>query len=146
MIEATHHAARQDAAATVVLSHRAIRHWGVTRDWLRRHGVAVRWYDLVLVDSPGDKVAHLRRWCAAGCDVVYWDDLTHGTERGREERYQDVVAAVRRLPLVHHGAEEIAEVVAVADPERTERVAVLLEAAGLGPGRSGPDGGRADAR
>jgi len=141
MIEATHHAARREGAGTVVLSHRAIRHWGVTRSWLRRHGITLRWWELVLVDSPADKVAHLRRWCSAGCDVVYWDDLTHGTERGREERYDAVIAAVAALPLVHHGVEEIAAVVAVADPGRSERVAALLEEVGLGA-----DGGRSGGR
>jgi hypothetical protein len=131
MIEATHGRARSEGARVVVLSHRAIWHWGVTRAWLRRNGIRLGWSELVLVASPADKVAHLRRWCAAGCRVTYWDDLTHGTERGRTERYDDVIAEVARLSLTHHGPDEIAAIVAAADPGRAERVAATLEAAGI---------------
>ncbi len=140
MVDATHGEAQRKGAGTVVLSHRAVWHWPVTRQWLARHGIRLRWYELVLVADPAHKVAHLRRWCRAGCDLVYWDDLTHGTEHGREQRYEDVVAAVAELPLTHHGAEEIAAIVSEADPGRAARVAALLEAAGVAPAGGSADG------
>ncbi len=140
MVDATHGEAQRKGAGTVVLSHRAVWHWPVTRRWLRRHGIRLRWYELVLVADPAHKVAHLRRWCRAGCDVVYWDDLTHGTEHGREQRYDAVVSAVAKLPLTHHGADEIAAIVSEADPERAARVATLLESAGVARADGSADG------
>lgn len=142
MLAAAHDPARAAGARVVVLSHRALWHWPVTRAWLRANGVHVGWTDLVLVSSPTDKIAHLRRLCVGGRPVTYWDDLTHGTERGHHGAYDDVVAAVRRLPLEYHGESEIAAVVAAADPGRGARVAALLAAAGRagGPRTSAGDG------
>jgi hypothetical protein len=146
MLAAAHEPARAAGGRVVVLSHRNLWHWPVTRSWLRANGVDVGWTDLVLVASPADKIAHLRRLCAGGRDVTYWDDLTHGTERGRHGSYDEVVDAVRRLPLAYHGEAEIARVVAAVDPGRAARVSALLAAAGVvvdGGVDPGAGGGRA---
>ena len=140
MLAAAYEPARAAGARVVVLSHRNLWHWTVTRSWLRANGVDVGWAELVLVASPNDKIAHLRRLCAGGREVTYWDDLTHGTERGRHGSYEDVVEAVRRLPLTYHGEAEIAAVVAAADPDRAERVSALLAAAGITGAGDAPTG------
>jgi hypothetical protein len=95
----------------IFLSHRAWWHWDVTRRWVRDHGMAG---PVVLVASPADKLEHLRCLVAGGGPVTYWDDLSHGTERGRTELYHDVIQAVAGLGLDYHGYDEIEAIVAAA--------------------------------
>lgn len=98
------------------LSHRSWWYWWLTRRWLRENG-----FDgtLVLVSTPGHKLGHLRRLVDGGGQVVYWDDLSHGTERGRTELYVELIDAVGALDLTYHGIDEIEAVVAAAGGRRS---------------------------
>jgi hypothetical protein len=93
------------------LSHRAWWHWDVTWRWVRAQGLAG---PVVLVASPADKLAHLRRLVDGGGPVTYWDDLSHGTEHGHTELYQDIIDQVAGLGLSYHGYDEIEAVIAAA--------------------------------
>jgi hypothetical protein len=95
----------------IFLSHRAWWHWDVTALWIRAQAMAG---PVVLVSDPGDKLAHLRHLVAHGGAVTYWDDLSHGTERGETELYGDVIEAVQTLGLDYHGYDEIEAIVAAA--------------------------------
>ena len=105
-------AAAYDAAPGPVmfLSHRNWWEWSLTRNWLRQHGMVGV---LVLVASPTDKVRHLSK-LASGRSVTYWDDLSHGTERGETEVYAEVIDAVAGLGIEWHGLDEIDGIVASA--------------------------------
>lgn len=109
-------AAAYDSAGGPVLflSHRNWWDWPLTRSWLRRNGMRGV---LVVVATPGDKVAHLRR-LAAGGPVVLWDDCSHGTEHGTTQRYDAVIDAARELGIEHHGLDEIEAIVAAAGGRR----------------------------
>jgi hypothetical protein len=105
-------AAAYDGARPVIfISHRRWWHWDVTRQWVRSHGMVG---PVVLVSSPADKLRHLQYLASRGGPVVYWDDLTHGTEAGHTELYQDVIDEVAGLGLDYHGYDEIEAVVAAA--------------------------------
>lgn len=93
------------------LSHRNWWDWGLTRRWLAAHGMRGT---LVLVASARDKIAHLEVLVGTGGPVTYWDDLSHGTEHGSTQLYDEVIDAVRRLGVEHHGRDEIEAIVAAA--------------------------------
>ncbi len=95
-------------AGVLFLSHRNWWEWPLTRTWLRDQGLAG---PLVLVSTPADKLTHLRRIVSGGGPVVYWDDLSHGTEHGTTELYDDVIDAVRELGLEYHDHAEIEAIV-----------------------------------
>lgn len=98
------------------LSYRDWWHWPLTRAWLRAQGMTGT---LVLVSSPAQKLRHLRHLASGPGPVVYWDDLSHGTEQGATELYQDVIDAVRALALEYHGYDEIEAVIAAAGGRQT---------------------------
>jgi hypothetical protein len=103
----------------IFLTHRNWWEWRLTLRWLRDEGYPVSVAHLVLVASPGDKIAHLQRLVGTGSPVTYWDDLSHGQESGRPQRYVEVVAAVESLRLEsgrleYHGVDEIEAIVAAA--------------------------------
>ena len=101
-----HDAPLADGSRVIFLSHRRLWQWPVTFSWLRRNGFDARLTNVVLVASPSEKLGHLRR-CAAGREVTYWDDLSHGHESGAVEFYTDVIAEVERLGVEYHGYDEI---------------------------------------
>lgn len=114
-IKAVAHDAPLAAGATVCfLSHRNLWEWPVTRRWLRTHGYAARWWNVVLVPSAASKVAHVAR-LARGHDVTVWDDLSHGHETGEVVFYADVIAQLADLGVDHRGWDEI---VALTRPGR----------------------------
>lgn len=98
----------------VFLSHRMLWEWRSTQRWLTAHGFAVAPGHLVLVPTAAAKLGVLRRVANGQRSVTYWDDLSHGTEHGRTETYDDVIAAVAQLPLEYHGLAEIEALVAAA--------------------------------
>ena len=112
---AAHDAPIASGHQPVFISHRNLWHWPVTYRWLRRNGFAATRSNVVLVAAPSHKLEHLRR-CSEGRDVVYWDDLSHGHESGTVGYYDEVIAAVRDLPVDYHGYEEI---VALTGPRPT---------------------------
>ena len=93
-------------ASVLFLSHRNPWEWPVTYRWLRRHGFAATWRNVVLVGRPQDKVRHLAR-CARGRTVTVWDDLTFGHETGTVTEYVDVIASVRTLDVAYRGWDDI---------------------------------------
>lgn len=93
-------------AAVAFVSYRNVWDWPVTFAWLRRNGFAVRWWNLILVNSPEEKLRHLRRW-VPGRAVTYWDDLSYGHESGEVRFHADVIAEVERLDLRYHGYGDI---------------------------------------
>ena len=101
-----HDGAIRSGRRVVFVSHRNLWHWPVTYSWLRRHGFAATWSNVVLVPTPEDKVDHLRR-CCVGRSVTYWDDLSHHHETGTVEYYDEVIAAVGELDLEYHGYDDI---------------------------------------
>lgn len=106
-IKAVAHDAPLAAGATVCfLSHRNPWEWPVTYRWLRRHGFAARWWNVVLVPSAAAKVGHLER-LAPGRTVTVWDDLSYGHEHGRVEMYADVIAALAGVSLTHRSWADI---------------------------------------
>jgi len=110
-IKAVAHDAAVERGATVLfVSRRSWRRWGQTVRWLRRNGFAATRANVVLVAHPADKLALLRR-CARAAAVTYWDDLSHGHELGEVVFYDDVIAAVRSMPLGYRGWDDIRAVV-----------------------------------
>ena len=105
-----HDAAVERGDAILFLTHRSWKRWRLTYRWLRRHGFAATPLNVVLVAHPHDKVDHLRR-CVGACDVVYWDDLSHSHEHGEAVLYEELIAAVRSLPLEYRGWDDIRAVV-----------------------------------
>ena len=101
-----HDAAVDRGDAILFLSHRSWRRWRQTYRWLRRHGFAATPLNVVLVAHPRDKVVHLRR-CADACEVAYWDDLSHSHEHGQALFYDELIDAVRSLPLEYRGWDDI---------------------------------------
>jgi hypothetical protein len=97
------------------ISRRAWWHWGQTYRWLRRHGFAATPSNVVLVASPRDKLALLRRCLRAG-PVTYWDDLSHSHEAGKVQLFEDVTSEVNALPIEYKGWDAIREVVEGTPP------------------------------
>src|SRR4051794_8232624 len=108
-----HDAAVARGDTILFLSHRSWRRWRQTYRWLRRHGFAATRLNVVLVAAPRDKVGYLRR-CTAVCEVAYWDDLSHSHEHGEALFHDDLIEAVRALPLEYRGWDEIRAAVAEA--------------------------------
>lgn len=98
----------------VFLSHRMLWEWRSTQRWLVANGFAATPGNVVLVPSAADKLAVLGRLATGGRTITYWDDLSHGTERGRTEMYDRIIAEVRTLAVEYHGLEVIEAVVAAA--------------------------------
>lgn len=98
-------------AAVLFLSHRNLWEWPVTVRWLRRHGYAAGFRNLVLVPDPFDKVAHIGSGVTTPSGrprrIVVWDDLSGGHELGAFRRYDEVVEALGALGVDHHGWDEI---------------------------------------
>jgi hypothetical protein len=101
-----HDAALERGDAILFLSHRSWRRWRQTYRWLRRHGFAATPVNVVLVGDPRDKLEHLRR-CSGACDVAYWDDLSHSHEHGEALFHDELIDAVRSLPLEYRGWDDI---------------------------------------
>jgi len=95
------------------VSHRFLWQLPVTLSWLRAHGFPASLGTVLLVPEPPHKLRYLRRLVAAG-PVEYWDDLSHGHEHGTVQYYEDLIAAVRSLPIDYRGAAEIAATVEAA--------------------------------
>jgi hypothetical protein len=96
--------------AILFISHRPWRYWRETYRWLRRHGFAATPANVVLVAKPADKLAYLR-CCAGAGEVVYWDDLSHSHELGRVMLYEELISAVRLIPVEYRGWNEIRAIV-----------------------------------
>jgi hypothetical protein len=94
----------------VFISHRPWRYWRETYRWLRRHGFAATPANVVLVAKPADKLAYLQ-CCAGAGRVVYWDDLSHSHELGEVRLYEELISAVRSLPVEYLGWREIRAIV-----------------------------------
>lgn len=95
-----------EGATVVFLSHRNLWEWPVTFRWLRRHGFAAHWWNVVLVPSPAAKVPLVRR-LAPGREVTYWDDLSYGHETGTINFYAEVVDALAGVSLTYKGWDDI---------------------------------------
>jgi len=105
----------------VYLSHRPLWFAPLTLHWLRSAGYDASPLRVILVPSAAAKIGFLRRLADGSRQVDYWDDLSHGTERGTTELYAEVIDAVRSLPVTYHGLDEIAAVVSAAAPPASGR-------------------------
>jgi hypothetical protein len=110
MKAAVHDRAVARGDSVLFLTHRHWKRWRQTVRWLRRNGFAASAANVVLVARPADKVSHVRR-CAEVAEVTYWDDLSHSHEHGEPVFYDEVIAAVRDLPVEYRGWNDIRSVI-----------------------------------
>lgn len=107
--------------AVIYLSHRSLWFGPLTNRWLREAGFDASPLRVILVPSAAAKTAFLRRIADGSRQVDYWDDLSHGTERGATLLYADVIDLVRAMPLDYHGIDDIRAATSAMGPSERDR-------------------------
>jgi len=95
---------RRDGFHVLFITSRRFRFYGITfRSLLRIFSWRVAG-QLVLVESPEDKIPYLELLIARYTLVHYYDDLSYNHEHGEVKTYQEVIERVNKLRLVYFNA------------------------------------------
>ncbi len=104
-------AASPASAEVLFVSVRPYGMYFVTRKWLRAQRLPVNFSNLVLVQDPSDKLELIRLALSGSRRTVeYYDDLSYHHETGRTEFYENIINAVKALPLKYVGYAELSSI------------------------------------
>lgn len=91
----------------ILVSAREAHLYFKTLKWASRNKLIENRNDLILVPTPKDKIAFLKKAIAKNDSVVYYDDLSYNHEYGEVKLYEEVIKEVNTLNLSYYGLREI---------------------------------------
>ncbi len=85
----------------IYLTARNYIYYPITQSWLKEHGFLKSNLNLIMVQTPSQKIPYLKK-IASEYNVTFIDDLSFNQENGSTEMYSDVIKEVKKLPIIYH--------------------------------------------
>ncbi len=91
-----------------ILSSRKVKYWGTTKKYIRQNiSKSVPFY---LVSEPHEKIKFIK-YCSGRFDkVILFDDLSYNHENGEVKFYNEVIDAIRKMPVSYFDFDDICRI------------------------------------
>ncbi len=86
---------------------RPFNKYNVTVSWLRKIGIPVRRYQVVMAGCPEDKLLLLSQLSKPGKEVYIYDDLSYNHEHGEVRLYSHIIDLINKMNIKYIGYSEL---------------------------------------
>ena len=93
--------AELENTTVIYLTARSYIYYPITQSWLKKHGFLKSNLNLIMVETPSQKIPYLKK-VAPKYNVTFIDDLSFNQENGTTKLYSEVIEEVEKLPITYH--------------------------------------------
>ncbi|MBA3899827.1 MAG: hypothetical protein H0X62_06390 [Bacteroidetes bacterium] len=95
---------KQQGNPVFFISHRPFNYYYSTIKWLKSIGINPSFKDVLLVNSPGQKVQLINKLLKSSKEVIFIDDLSFNHEKGEVEFYKNEIEFLKKISVAYYDA------------------------------------------